>query len=65
MKQAAEYLRSLRYNLGMFGIPVDKPGFIYYDNQLVIVNALSPESTLNKKSQSIAFHFIREGCATD
>ena len=49
----------------MFGIPVDEPVFIYRDNQSVLVNASAPESTLKKKSQSIDFHFIFEGCATD
>ena len=49
----------------MFGIPVDEPVFIHGDNKSVIVNASAPESTINKKSQSIAFHFIRKGCATD
>ena len=64
MKQAAEYLLGLCYNLRMFGIPVDDPVFIYGDNQSVIVNASAPESTLKKKSQSITFYFIRECCAT-
>ena len=65
VKQAAEYLRGLHYKLRMFGIPVDEPVFIYGDNQSVPVNALAMESTIKKKSQSIAFHFICEGCATD
>ena len=49
----------------MFGIPVNGPAFIYADNHLVLVNSSAPESTLNIKSQNIAFHFIREGCAAD
>ena len=49
----------------MFGIPVDEPAFIYGDNQSVLINASSPESTLKKKSQSVAYHFVREGCASD
>ena len=65
MQQAAEYSRGLCYKLLMFGIPVDEPVFIYGDNQSVLVNASAPEFTLKKKSQSIYFHFIREGCATD
>ena len=65
IKQAEEYLRGLCYKLSMFGIPIDEPVFIYGDNQSVLVNALAPESTLKKKIQSIAFHFIREGCATN
>ena len=65
MKQAAEYLRSLRYKLRMFGIPVDGPAFIFGDNQSVLANTSVPSSTLKKKSQSVAFHFLREGCARD
>ena len=49
----------------MFGIPVDEPAYVYGDNQSVLVNSSAPESTLKKKSQSIAFHFVREGCAAD
>ena len=65
MKQAGEYLRGLRYKLRMFGIPVDGPAFIYGDNQSVLANTTRPESTIKKKSQSIAYHFLREGCAAD
>ena len=49
----------------MFGIPVDGPAFIFGDNQSVLANTSVPSSTLKKKSQSVAFHFLREGCARD
>ena len=49
----------------MMGIPCDGPGFIYRDNQSVLANTTVPDSTLKKKSQSIAYHFVREGCARD
>ena len=65
MKQAMEYVRGLRYKLRMFGIPVDEPAFVYGDNQSVLVNTTMPQSTLNKKMHSCAYHFIREGCARD
>ena len=65
MKQVTEYMRGLRYKLRMFGIPIDGPAFIYGDNQSVLCNTSMPKSTLKKKSQSIAFHFVREGCARD
>ena len=38
---------------------------MYGDNQSVLAGSTKPESTLKKKAQSIAFHFIREGCAAD
>ena len=50
LKQAAEYLRGLRYKLRIFGIPVDEPVFIFHYNQSVLVNSLVTESTLKKKS---------------
>ena len=65
MKQCAEYIRGLRYKLGMMGIPCGDPSFIYGDNQSVLCNTSVPDSTLKKKSNSIAYHFVREGCARD
>jgi hypothetical protein len=65
MKQLCEYVRGLRYKLRMMGIPVLGPAFIQGDNQSVLANATIPESTLKKKSQSIAYHFVREGAARD
>ena len=63
MKQYCEYIRGLRYKLRMMGIPVEGPTYIYGDNQSVLANATIPDSTLKKKSQSIAYHFVREGVA--
>ena len=65
MKQCCEYLRGLRYKLRMMGIPVDDPCYVYGDNQSVLSNTSIPESVLKKKSNSIAYHFVREGCAKD
>ena len=66
MKHGTEYVRGLRYKLRMMGIPIDDfPTFIYADNKSVIVNSSVPESTLKKKSNSIAYNFVREGCAAD
>ena len=65
MKQCCEYIRGLRYKLRMMGIPVEGPAFIYGDNQSVLANSTIPDSTLKKKSQSICYHFVREGAARD
>ena len=65
MKQCTEYVRGLRYKLRMMGIPCDDPTYIYGDNKSVLSNTSIPDSTLKKKSQSIAYHFVREGCARD
>ena len=65
LKQATEYARGLRYKLRMMGIPCDEPTYVYGDNQSVLANTTAPESQLKKKSNSIAYHFVREGCARD
>ena len=65
MKQVCEYIRGLRYKLRMMGIPVIGPAKVYGDNQSVLANTTNPDSTLKKKSQSIAYHFVREGTAKD
>ena len=65
MKQCCEYIRGLRYKLRMMGIPVTGPAYVYGDNQSVLANTTIPDSTLKKKSQSIAYHLVREGAARD
>jgi hypothetical protein len=65
MKQCCQYHRGLRYKLRMMGIPVSGPCCICRDNQSVLANTTEPGSPLKKKSQSISYHFVREGVATD
>ena len=65
MKQCTEYIHGLRYKLCMMGILCTSPAFIFGDNQSVLANTTIPDSTLKKKSQSIAYHFFREGAARD
>ena len=47
------------------GIPVELPSFVFGDNQSVLYNTTIPDSTLKKKSLSIAYHFVREWAAKD
>ena len=63
MKQCCEYLRGLWYKLRMMGIPVTNPAFIFGDNRSALWNTTVPDSTLKKKSSSVAYHFVREGVA--
>lgn len=65
MKQATEYVRGLRYKLRMMGITVDEPAFVFGDNQSVLNNTTAPASTLKKRSNAIAYNFVREGVARD
>ena len=47
------------------GIPVTQCTYIYGDNKSVLVNSSNPDSQLKKKSNSVAYHHVREGCALD
>ena len=47
------------------GIAVEGPTYIYGDNQSVLANTTIPDSTLKKKSQSIAYHYVCEEVARD
>ena len=63
MKTAIEVSRGLRYKLHMMGIPIEEPTYIYSDNMSVSYNMFKPESTLKKKSNSIAYHCVCESIA--
>ena len=65
MKLCTEYVRGLRYKLRMMGIRIDEPTYVFGDNQSVLANTTIPESQLKKKSNSIAYHFVRQGVARD
>ena len=64
MKTGVEALRVIRYKLRMMGVPLTGPTYIYGDNMSVIYNTSRPESTLNKKSNSICYHAVREAVAS-
>ena len=49
----------------MMGIHVDHPTYIFGSNKVVLVNSSVSDSVLKKKSNSIAYHFVREGTASD
>jgi hypothetical protein len=55
----------VRYKLRMMGITVTGPCYICEGNQSVLASTTELGSTLKKKSQSIAYHFVREGVAND
>ena len=44
----------------MFGVPIDGPTSVFCENEAVYENTVLPESTLNKKHHSIAYHRCRE-----
>ena len=59
LKQCCEYLHSLRYKLHMMDIPCEAPAYMYSDYQYVLAYMTIPDSTLKKKLQGIAYHFVR------
>jgi len=63
LKIAVEMNESLRYKLRMFGVPIDGPTNTFCDNQSVVNNVTKPESTLQKKHNSVAYHKVRESVA--
>ena len=63
MKTAVELIEGLRYKLRMMGVPLEGPTRVYADNMSVVHNCSKPESQLKKKSNSIAYHYVRERCA--
>jgi hypothetical protein len=60
IKIAAEMNDALHYKLRMFGIKIMGPTSGFCDNQSVVRNASTPESTLGKKHNAIAYHKVRE-----
>ena len=46
------------------GVPLDGPANVMADNMSVVKNTSIPESVLRKKSNSIAYHYVRERAAS-
>ena len=65
MRIAVEMIKSLRYKLRMFGVPIDGPSNVYCDNEAVYKNTVMPESVLKKKHHSISYHACREAVAAE
>jgi len=65
LKVGIELLLGLRYKIRMMGIPLEGYAHIKVDNMSVVKNTSVPESQLKKKSNSIAYHFVRQQVAAD
>jgi Reverse transcriptase (RNA-dependent DNA polymerase) len=64
MKVGVEISEGLRYKLRMMGVPIAGSTQIRADNMSVVKNSSVPESMLKKKSNSIAYHYVRERAAS-
>ena len=58
LKVGIEMLRGLRYKLRMMGIPLDGHAHVRCDNMSVVSNSSKPESTLKKRSNAVAYHYV-------
>ena len=65
LKTAVELTEGIIYKLRMMGVPIGGPAIIKGDNMSVISNSSLPQSMLKKKSNSVAYHYVRERCAMD
>jgi len=63
MKTAVEMVEGLRYKLRIMGVPIDGPCNVNADNMSMVRNSSVPESQLKKKSNLIAYHYVRERAA--
>jgi hypothetical protein len=63
LRAAKDMLVALRYKLRMFGVPIDGPANVFYDNNGVVKNTKTPESMLAKKHNAINYHAVREAVA--
>ena len=63
MKHGVEKLWGLRYKCRIMGIPLSGASYIYGNNKSAITNSTRPESTQQKKINSICYHAIRESVA--
>jgi rhodanese-related sulfurtransferase len=49
----------------MMGVPLEGPANVFCDNNSVVINASTPESTLKKKHIAICYHMVREAAAAN
>ena len=63
LKTAVELTEGIIYKLRMIGVPVELPAIALGDNQSVMSISSVPSSMLQKKSSSIAYHYVRERAA--
>ena len=65
MKSCLMTIESLRFKLRMFGIPFEGHTHVYCDNERVVLNSSKVESTLDKKYNSVAYHYVRNAVAAN
>jgi len=59
LKTGVELLEGLIYKFQMMGVPIEGYCHTCVDNMSVVYNTSLPESVSKKKSNSIAYHYVR------
>jgi hypothetical protein len=55
-----ELIVAICYKLRMFGVEIDGPANVFYENRGVVKNVSILESTLMRKHNAINYHAVRE-----
>ena len=61
---ATEIVEVFRYKLITFGVNLEVPAEVYFDNNSVVTNSSIPAPVLNKRHNSICYHIVRESQAS-
>ena len=64
MNSCVNAIESLRCKLRMFAVLINGPAHVFCDNEGVVNNSSKVESTLNKKHNSVAYHYVRNAVAS-
>ena len=56
LRISTEMIEGLGFKLRMFGVAIDGPADVFFDNQSVVTNVSIPSSVLKKKHNSICYH---------
>ena len=62
---ATDHIIDIRTTLRYLGVKVDKPSYLFGDNQSVITSSTIPHSSLNKHHNALSYHRVREAIAAD
>jgi hypothetical protein len=63
-RTAVEQIMGMRYQLRMFGVPIDGPSWMFGDNRSVITSSTIPHSQLSKRWNALSYHRVREAVAS-
>jgi hypothetical protein len=65
MKTAINMIKLLPYKLRIVRVPIFGPTSVFCDNESVVKNSTTPELTLKKRHNAIAYHRMREAQAAN